>query len=63
MTMTDAMENNVIGVGGGSLLDLDHGKNHGVTSLLDLMEWRWFSILANRWSNDPLNPKVSIVEK
>ena len=63
MTMTDAMENNVIGVGGGSLLDLDHGKNHGVTSLLDLMEWQWFSILANRWSNDPLNPKVSIVEK
>lgn len=33
MTMTNAMENNVIGVGGGSLLDLDHGKNHGETSL------------------------------
>ena len=53
----------MIGVGRGLLLDLYHGKNHGVTSLLDLMEWRWFSILANRWSNDPLNPKVSIVEK
>ena len=50
----------MIGVGGGLLLDLDRGKNHGVTSL---MEWRWFSIVANRWFNDPLNPKVSIVEK
>ena len=45
----------MIGVGRGLLLDLDHGKNHGETSLgLDGV-----LIVANRW----LNPKVSIVEK
>ena len=54
-----------------SLLDLTDGKDFVAMEWsivlerhpLDLMEWRWFSIVANRWFNDPLNPKVSIVEK
>ena len=30
---------------------------------LATMEWQWFSMVANCWPNDPLDPMVLMVRK
>ena len=52
-------------------IDLTNGKNFGAMYWsmflerrpLDLMEWQWFSMVANHWVNNPLYPMVQMVGK